>query len=156
MFGPTVNNSSKRESFAGSFTAYVGNHEIKIGGDYSKDATFGTTYFTGGNRVRIRPCLQDGGKSQCDLGAAPFYTNGQGETLQVFYQHDLLANGTTDNYEIIDASPFNTPTKRYSGFIQDQWRIIPTLTMNLGVRYDSESFFGFSRTPPSANSRPSS
>ena len=58
--------------------------------------------------------------------------------MQVFYQHDLLANGTPDNYEIIDASPFNTPTKRYSGFIQDQWRIIPTLTMNIGVRYDSE------------------
>ena len=147
VFGPTVNNASKRESFAGSFTAYAGNHEIKVGGDYSNDATFGTTYYTGGNRVRIRPCLQDGGNNQCDLGAAPFYTNGQGETLQVFYQHDLLANGTSDNYEIIDASPFNTPTKRYSGFIQDQWRIIPTLTMNLGVRYDSESFSGFSPDP---------
>ena len=84
------------------------------------------------------------GASQCDLGAAPLHES-NGETLQVFYQHDLLANGTTDNYEIIDASPFNTPTKRYAGFIQDQWRIIPTLTMNLGVRYDSEQFFGFSR-----------
>ena len=147
VFGPTVNNASKREQFAGSFTAYVGNHEIKVGGDYSNDATFGTTYYTGGNRVRIRPCLQDGGNNQCDLGLAPQYTNGQGETLQVFYQHDLLADGTSDNYTIIDASPFNTPTKRYSGFIQDQWRIIPTLTMNLGVRYDAENFYGFSPDP---------
>ena len=32
--------------------------------------------------------------------------------------------------------------KRYSGFIQDQWRIIPTLTINAGLRYDSEKFFG--------------
>ena len=147
VFGPTVNNSSKREQYAASFTAYVGNHEIKVGGDYSNDNTFGSTFFTGAQRVRIRPCLQDEGANQCDLGAAPTYTNASGETLQVFYQHDLLANGTTDNYEIIDASPFNTPTKRYSGFIQDQWRIIPTLTMNLGVRYDAENFYGFSPDP---------
>jgi hypothetical protein len=133
VFGPTVNNASKRESFVGSFTAYAGNHEIKIGGDYVDDTTFGTTYFTGGNRVRIRPCLQSGA-SNCDLSQAPFYTNANGVTTQVFYQHDLLANGTTDSYEIIDASPFNTPTKRYAGFIQDQWRIIPTLTLNAGVR----------------------
>ncbi len=147
VFGPTVNNASKRESFAGSFTAYVGNHEIKVGGDYTNDATFGSTFFTGAQRVRIRPCLQDGGANECDLASAPFYTNASGETHQVFYQHDLLADGTTDDFEIIDASPFNTPTKRYSGFIQDQWRIIPTLTMNLGVRYDAEQFFGFSPDP---------
>ena len=34
VFGPTLNNASKREAFAASFTGYVGNHEIKIGGDY--------------------------------------------------------------------------------------------------------------------------
>ncbi len=67
VFGPTLNNASKREAYAASFTGYVGNHEIKIGGDYTNDATFGTTYFTGAERIRIRPCLQDGGTSQCDL-----------------------------------------------------------------------------------------
>ncbi len=147
VFGPTLNNASTREAFAASFTGYVGNHEVKIGGDYQEDATFGTTYFTGGERVRIRPCLQDGGNSQCDLGLAPTYTNANGVTTQVFYQHDLLADGTPDSYSIIPASPFNTPTKRYSAFLQDQWRIIPTLTLNAGVRYDTESFYGFSPDP---------
>ena len=33
-------------------------------------------------------------------------------------------------------APFNTPTNRWSVFVQDQWRIIPTLTVNAGVRYD--------------------
>ena len=141
VFGPTVNNSSKRELYSGSFTAYAGNHEIKLGGDYQHDATFGSTYFTGEQRLRIRPCLQTGA-SVCDLAAAPFYTNSAGETNQVFYQHDLLANGTPSSFQILAASPFNTPTKRYSAFLQDQWRIIPTLTMNLGVRWDTESFYG--------------
>jgi hypothetical protein len=140
VFGPTVNNESKRDSFNGSFTAYLQNHEIKIGGDYQKDNTSGSTYFTGGQRVRIRPC----GVNTTSVCAdnAPFYTNELGQTQQVFYQHDLLANGTEDNFQIIDSSPFETPTKRYSAFIQDQWRIIPTLTVNAGVRWDEEHFFG--------------
>ena len=78
----------------------------------------------------------------CCTADAPLYTNADGQTQQVFYQHDLLANGTNADFNIIDASPFKTPTKRYSGFIQDQWRIIPTLTINAGVRYDSEQYFG--------------
>ncbi len=146
VFGPTVNNASERELFNGSFTAYFGNHEIKLGGDYQKDATFGSTYYTGAQRLRIRPCLQTG-SSVCDLSVAPFYTNPSGDTTQVFYQHDLFANGTVDDYTVIDASPFNTPTRRYSGYLQDQWRIVPTLTVNFGVRYDSESFFGYSPDP---------
>ncbi len=70
VFGPTLNNRSIRESFSGSFTAYAGNHEIKIGGDFQDDSTSGSTFFTGAERVRIRPCLQDGA-SFCDLGLAP-------------------------------------------------------------------------------------
>ncbi len=150
VFGPTVNNSSKRESYAGSFTAYVQNHEFKIGGDYQKDATFGTTYFTGGSRVRVRPCLQTGANI-CDLAQAPFYDNGrtgvQHYAGPVYFEHNLLADGTQAAFTVIDASPFNTPTKRYSGFFQDQWRIIPTLTMNAGVRYDTETYSGFSPDP---------
>ena len=105
VFGPTLNNKSRREAYAGAFTAYMGNHEIKLGGDYQNDSTSGSTYFTGAQRLRIRPCLQSGA-SICDLSAAPFYTNADGQTQQVFYQHDLLADGTTDDYHIIDASPF--------------------------------------------------
>ncbi len=146
VFGPTVNNESNRELYSGSFTAYAGNHEIKIGGDYQNDTTTGTTFFTGAQRLRIRPCLQTGA-SVCDLSVAPFYTNANGQTEQVFYQHDLLANGTANSYAIIDASPFNVPTKRYSGYIQDQWRIIPTLTLNAGLRYDSENFYGLDPDP---------
>ncbi len=141
VFGYSNNNKSTRELFGGSFTGYLGNHEIKAGGDYSNDSTSGATYITGGQRIRIRPCLQSG-SSICDLSQAPFYTNGNGDTFQVFYQHEFLADGTVDDYEIIPASPFTTPTKRYSAFIQDQWRVIPSLTVNLGVRWDQENFYG--------------
>ena len=60
VFGPTVNNASNRDLYSGSFTAYAGNHEIKIGGDYQNDTTFGSTFFTGAQRLRIRPVPADG------------------------------------------------------------------------------------------------
>jgi hypothetical protein len=146
VFGPTTNNSSNRNAYGGAFTAYVQNHEIKVGGDYQSDVTFGATFFTGGQRGRVRPCNGSFGvtstTSICDPSVAPSYTNSKGNTGQVFYQHDLLANGTVNSFTILDQSPFSTPSKRWSAYLQDQWRIMPALTVNLGVRYDSEKFYG--------------
>jgi hypothetical protein len=141
VFGPTLNNQSKRNLYNGSFTFYLGNHEVKLGGDFSDEATEGVTYYTGTWQDRARPCLQTG-SSICDLSQAPFYTNPQGDTRQVFWEHDYYVSGTPSNNSWIADSPFNTPIKRYSGFIQDQWRIMPTLTVNAGVRYDSENYYG--------------
>ncbi len=138
VFGPTVNNSSKREAYAGSFTMYVQNHEVKIGGDYQNDNTFGISYFTGGVRNRVRPCLQSGANN-CDLALAPSYTNPTtGEVRQVFYQHDQYVASTAAGAAVLPGAPFETPTKRWSAFFQDQWRIMPTLTFNVGIRYDAE------------------
>ena len=139
--GPTRNNESQRQAYAGFFTSYLGNHEVKLGGDYQHDNTTGATYFTGGSIIRARPCLQRG-SSVCDLTKAPLWLNANGDSLPVFFEHDLLAAGTQSDYHLIPASPFNTPTNRYSAFAQDQWRVIPTLTFNLGIRWDTESFYG--------------
>ena len=97
--------------------------------------------------MRIRPCLQDGREQSATSAPAPFYTNSNGDTMPGLLPARPAGERHARQLRIIDASPFNTPTKRYSGFIQDQWRIIPTLTMNIGVRYDSESFYGFSPDP---------
>jgi outer membrane receptor protein involved in Fe transport len=137
VFGPTINNASKRDSYSGSFTAYVQNHEVKVGVDYQKDDTFGSTFFTGGQRLRIRPCTQTG-SSVCDLSKAPTYTNDQGQTIPVFYQHDYFAANGTDLTPLV-TSPFDTPSKRLGLYLQDNWRIIPSLTVNAGIRYDNEN-----------------
>ena len=138
--GPTQNNWSRREAYAGSFTGYPGNHEIKVGGDYSNDSTSGADYFTGQQLLRIRPCNVNA-TSKCKPDA-PLYTNRQGKTLPVFYQHDQYVDGTASGYVPVAASPFETPARRYSAFLQDQWRILPSLTVNLGVRWDTESHYG--------------
>jgi Outer membrane receptor for ferrienterochelin and colicins len=136
IFGPTVNNASERKQYSGTFTGYLGSNEFKIGGDYQKDLTFGSSFFTGGVRNRVRPCTQIG-SSKCDLSKAPFYTTPQGTSVQVFYQHDYFTANGTDLTPLATA-PFNTPTNRTGAFVQDQWRIIPTLTVNAGLRWDRE------------------
>jgi Carboxypeptidase regulatory-like domain/TonB-dependent Receptor Plug Domain/TonB dependent receptor len=136
IFGPTRNNASERKQYAGTFTGYLGNQEFKVGGDYQKDVTFGSTFYTGGVRQRVRPCTQIG-SSTCDLSKAPFYTTPQGTSIQVFWEHDYFTPSGTDLTPLA-AAPFNTPTNRTGAFVQDQWRIIPSLTVNAGVRWDRE------------------
>ena len=137
VFGPTVNNASKRKQTSGSFTGFVANHEFKVGGDYQDDDTFGSTYYTGGSRLRIIKCGT--GVNTCDLSKAPFYTNSLGQTFQVYYRHDIFTASASDLTPLASA-PFNTPTKRWGAFVQDQWRVLPTLTVNGGLRWDQEHF----------------
>src|SRR5262249_17783896 len=49
IFGPTNNNSSKRDAYQLNGTFYAANHEIKVGGDYENNRTFTTSYYTGGS-----------------------------------------------------------------------------------------------------------
>ena len=139
--GYAQNNYSTRNAYTGNYTGYLGNHEFKVGGDYEKVVTTGSNFWTGGSRLEIRPCLQDGGSNQCDLNLAPSYTNPQGETYQVYYQHRYYST-SGDPLSYTPALFIQPTTKRWSAFAQDQWRIIPSLTVNFGVRYDQEQLIG--------------
>ena len=137
--GTTQNNRSTRDLYSGSFTGYVGANEFKVGGDYSNDDTSGSTYYTGGQRLVIRACGT--GANTCDLARAPFYTNSQGRRTQVYYEHRIYTANASDLTPLV-ANTFDTPSKRWGAFVQDQWRILPTLTVNAGLRWDQEHYFG--------------
>jgi outer membrane receptor protein involved in Fe transport len=132
VFGPTINNQSKRNQYSGSFTGYVGNNEFKIGGDYQKDETLGSTYYTGSTLLEIRPCVQGNANNNCDLTKAPLF-NG----VPVFFEHRTFTASGSDFNPLISA-PFDTPSKRTGLFLQDQFRVLPTLTVNAGVRWDQD------------------
>ena len=137
VFGPTINNQSEREQYGGSFTGYVANHEFKVGGDIQNDSTAGASFRTGGQLLTIRPCVQGSATSNCDLSKAPLFTTSTGAQVPVFYQHGFFSLSPQDPNPI-DQAPFETPTDRWGAFIQDTWRITPALTINAGVRYDTE------------------
>ncbi len=86
--------------------------------------------------MAILTCIPGSSNRNCSA-AAPSYTNPVGDTVNVFYQHAFYTANATDLTPLVSA-PFNTPSKRTGLFVQDQWRIIPTLTVNAGVRWDQD------------------
>jgi Carboxypeptidase regulatory-like domain/TonB dependent receptor/TonB-dependent Receptor Plug Domain len=142
VFGPTINNESVRDMVGGAMSVFLGSHEIKFGGDYQKDLTSGATFLTGGSRLRIRPCTQSG-TSRCDLSVAPVLpvVGGSG-TTPVFYEHDFFTpGGASPGGDLLLNAPFNVPSKFFSFFAQDTFKILPNLTVNAGIRYDDQKVF---------------
>jgi outer membrane receptor protein involved in Fe transport len=113
IFGPTQNNKSSRNQYRGDFTFYAGPHEAKFGGDYQAGKTTAITFYTGGQLVQK--------------------FNEYGTT---YYAHNFFSAGASSQ------DPINnivTPkTVDWGWYLQDSWKILPTLTVNAGVRWDRE------------------
>ncbi|MGH9368586.1 MAG: TonB-dependent receptor [Thermoanaerobaculia bacterium] len=129
IFGPTVNNKSKRDQYRGDFTFYMGNNELKVGGDYMKGTTDAITYYTGGG---------EGG-----------YPGGQAVTIgneygQLYYEHDFFAISTTDLTPVDNI--IAPSTVDYGAYIQDSLKLSPSFTINAGLRWDEEKIKDWSST----------
>ncbi len=136
--GFRYHNLGDRKAYEGAFTAFVQNHEVKFGGDYVKNVTAAITSYTGSQRVQVRNCSSSSTSvSYCPPGEGTSYVNTRGETKRVYFQHDFYAEALGSLTPVHD-SPTAPPTKAYSGFIQDTWRVTPRFSVNLGVRYDNE------------------
>ena len=133
------------QTLAGTVTKLAGNHSIRMGaefrvdrenginyGDVSPSLTFGTTWTQGPLNTS---------------GAAPL---GQGLASM------LLGLPTAGQ---VDINPYRTTQSTFTAlFVQDDWRITPRLTLNVGLRYEyegpitdryNESVRGFDFTTPS-------
>jgi hypothetical protein len=145
---PLGNHSSTRDAYSASFSAYFGNHEVKLGGEYEDNETFGVNRRTGGQTLTIVPCRANpqnpASVDRCvqSGGAGVPYVNWRGESVPagVVYQHSFLAN--------LDGTPvlriaYETPSLAYSAYLQDTWRISRRLTANVGIRWDREEIQNF-------------
>ena len=143
IFGPIENNESHRDQIAGNFTYYLGNHEIKAGGDWQNDETTGSSFYTGGQSVIIHDCTAPGLTRPCAANAPlhTFTVNGQQITDPVYYEHDYFTASGSDLTPLAQA-PFDVKTPMYSAYLQDSWKVLPNLTVNAGIRYDAENLKG--------------
>jgi hypothetical protein len=99
--------------YRGDVNFYLGSHEIKFGGDYQRGKTTAVTFYTGKQLVERH-----------------------NEYGQLYYSHDFFSAGA-DSQIPID----NTVTPRtvdYGAYIQDSWKVLPSLTVNAGLRWDEE------------------
>ena len=141
--GRLNNHKSTRDGYAASFAAYLGNHEVKLGGDYEHNETFAIERRTGAQSLTIVPCRANpqnpAAVDRCARvgGAGSPYVNWRGENVNggVFYAHGYLSN--------LDGTPvtrieMETPSLAYSAFVQDTWRVSRRLTVNAGLRWDRE------------------
>src|SRR6267142_84393 len=121
FFSPRFTNI-KRGQFADVLTWIKGRHTVKFGGDVLTDAI--ANFFPGNfSGAYTFNSLRTFG---CSLLGAPCYGNGD-QFVQAFGGAGTTGPATHPNLN------------EYSGFIQDEWRITPTFTLNPGLRYDYES-----------------
>jgi hypothetical protein len=105
----------KRYQFSDTLSLTRGKHTIKFGGEYNRVHDLQDNLFQGGGN----------------------YTYGS----LVNFLLDF-ANPAGQNYDEFDQGfgppAFQFSTNDYSAFVQDDWHIIPRLTINLGLRYEYE------------------
>jgi outer membrane receptor protein involved in Fe transport len=141
------NNEGERKDYDGNFTAYFGNHELKVGGDWVKNVTTDNSYYTGGSFIRVYPCSTNpASSSYCPPGEGVNFTNYQGQNTRVYFYHGYYTDSSTSFTQV----PFTNsapPSNAWSAFLQDSWRITPRFTINAGLRYDAEQIKnGFEET----------
>jgi len=112
--GPNQRNTSQRDQYRLDTALYLGNHEIKLGGDYQKAKTRSDTSITGGQLVQKF-----------------------NEFGQVYYAHFFYSRSLTDLTPVDD---INETRSADTGFyVQDSWKPLSGLTVNAGVRWDEQN-----------------
>lgn len=129
-----------RIQFADSMTYSRGNHTLKFGGDYKRDRDKIDNLFQGHGAYSYSN-LTDFLSDLIAPAGTPNTFNPPGSLTG-----NPLATATTPNRRYntyaqafgLTAYEFSTPD--YSFFVQDDWRVTPRLTLNLGLRYDYQSY----------------
>ncbi|HUR99882.1 MAG TPA: carboxypeptidase regulatory-like domain-containing protein [Pyrinomonadaceae bacterium] len=137
-FGP-YDNFSDKHNFSGTATWLLGSHSVKFGGVYSmyrknENALAGNNegLFSAFSNA-LAPGVGNGAGQTLPAG----YTLAQTQSMQQWAQF-LVGNVSTFTQASFDYTA-DLRQKAIEGFVQDEWRIRPNLTLYAGVRY---SFFG--------------
>lgn len=118
-FWPNVNNM-KTYQFNETLYHNIGKHSIRYGGEFRRENVFrNAARFSRGQFAFNR-----------EFTANPANRGATGDGMAEFML-GLASGGTIGN-----ENTENLWAKTFAGFIQDDWKITPRLTLNLGVRYD--------------------
>ena len=135
-FGFFQNQEFGREQIRGDITYFVndfgGDHEFKAGYEMEEVSVDNANRNSGGSRVYRFSCSA----SRCpDNPNEPYY-----------YRHRYFVSSKIDPYaattaDLQDPLTVDTKAEDDAWFIQDSWRVLDNLTLNLGFRHDTQTLF---------------
>lgn len=127
----------RRFQFANTITYSGGNHTFKVGADINRVRDIDENLFTGGGSYTYSN-INDFIVDFTNFGA-----NGALRTAGALCATGIRLAGRcyTSNYQQGFGVPrFQFNTTDYAFFAQDDWRVTPRLTLNLGLRWEYQQF----------------
>lgn len=123
-----ANESYKRNVYKADLSTFISTHEIKFGGD-TEQLKGQLQNYQGGAGQRIYKFAKAG---------------------VVYYRHRYYVDDLAPGFNRADPSTWlialpqiaEPETKNVSAYIQDAWRIVPNLTLNAGVRWETQEVIG--------------
>jgi len=113
--GASDNSTSHRLQYRATATLYLGEHQVKAGGEYQQLAVDAVSLFTGGQFV-----------TRLDDYGTPYY------------QHTFFSRSRTD---LTPVDAVKTPrTRRLALFAEDSFHPAPGLTIDVGLRWSQNEF----------------
>ena len=132
-FGNTIQGPQGRDDntfqFVDNVTHNRGNHNFKFGGEYRSYYQNQTFDFINSGLYQFTGFLS--GPDGFDLGPLPGLSSSAADLAVSDF-----ARGLAEAYIQNSAGTPRYETQSYNFFVQDDWKIRPNLTLNLGVRYE--------------------
>jgi hypothetical protein len=120
---PSWVNFEKKIEFMNNFSKQVGNHSFKVGVDYARLPTFYANLM-----------LNSPGNIAFFDDPSTISNNTNGRYPQGFRTPGIVRSITQTSLEQVDA--WSHKSNFFATYAQDDWKVTPRLTLNLGVRYD--------------------
>ena len=135
-FGFHQNQAFERNYYRGSASYYanfLGTHELKGGADYTQNQANSQRVYTGpsGNKETVfirnfsNPC-PGSSTPGCQVFQHEYNSSGQRDATGTPIEVDIAPGGTISK------------TNNTGVFLQDKWQVLPTLTLNVGYRWESQ------------------
>jgi hypothetical protein len=116
------------------FAEAAGSHELKFGYGEQENTALKHVQYSGGQVVWLLSCTP-GGSADCDLALTDPVLG------DYYYAHEvyLTPDSRLDDWTASPDGYSNFPiTDNTGAFVQDSWRVLSNLTLNLGVRWEEQ------------------